>query len=70
MRNVMIAVGNSGNVNLIPCAVKLLDEASAQVRAMAIWALSRLLPQEEFAQLATARRDNEPDEDVKREWDV
>ncbi len=70
VRNVMIAVGNSGNVNLIPCAVKLLDEASAQVRAMAIWALSRLLPQEEFAQLATARRDNEPDEDVKREWDV
>ena len=70
VRNVMIAVGNSGNVNLIPCAEKLLDEASAQIRAMAIWALSRLLPKEEFAQLATARRNDEPDEDVRREWDV
>ncbi len=70
VRNVMIAVGNSGDKNLIPCVRKVLDDASAEVRAMAVWALSRLLPQEEFARLATACRDNEPDEDVRREWDV
>lgn len=70
VRNAMIAIGNSADVNLIPCAVNLLDEASAQVRAMAIWALSRLLPQDEFAQLAVARRNNEPDEQVRREWDA
>ena len=70
LRNVMIAVGNSGNGDLIPCAVKLLDDASVEIRAMAIWALSRLLPKDEFAKLAAARRDNEPDEAVRREWDV
>ncbi|WP_108879873.1 tRNA epoxyqueuosine(34) reductase QueG [Anderseniella sp. Alg231-50] len=70
VRNVMIAVGNSGDVNLIPCAEKLLDDASAEVRAMAIWALSRLLSQGRFAQLAAARRNGEPDQDVRREWDV
>ncbi len=68
VRNVMIAVGNSGDADLIPCARKLLDDASAEVRAMAIWALSRLLPADEFAHMSAARRDSEPDPDVKREW--
>jgi len=70
VRNVMIAVGNSADPGLIPCARKLLDDDAAQVRAMAVWALSRLLPRDEFTQLATARRDRETDESVKREWDA
>lgn len=70
VRNVMIAAGNSGDANLIPSAMNLLDEASAEIRAMAIWALSRLLPPGEFVKLAAARAADEPDEDVRREWDV
>jgi len=70
VRNVMIAVGNSGDAGLIPCARKLLDDAAAEVRAMAVWALSRLLPSDEFIQLAATRRSSETDEDVRREWDV
>ncbi len=70
VRNVLIAVGNSGDVNLRPCAESLLGDASAEVRAMAIWALSKLLPRDRFVQLAAARRNCEPDEDVRREWDV
>ncbi|MEM7634304.1 MAG: tRNA epoxyqueuosine(34) reductase QueG [Pseudomonadota bacterium] len=70
VRNVMIAVGNSGDVNLIPSARELLDDASAQVRAMAIWALSKLLPSQEFAQLSAARCEHEPDADVRKEWNV
>lgn len=68
VRNVLISIGNSDDTHLIQCATNLLDDVSAEVRAMAIWALSRLLPADEFAHLAVARRDNEPDEDVKREW--
>ena len=68
VRNVMIAIGNSGDATLTTCARERLHDASAEVRAMAIWALSRLLPVAEFARLSAAHRDREPDPDVKREW--
>lgn len=68
VRNVMIAIGNSGNATLATCARERLRDASAQVRAMAIWALSRLLPVAEFEHLSAIHRDREPDPDVKREW--
>ncbi len=70
VRNVMIAAGNSADTKLIPHAMQLLDDAAPQVRAMAVWALSQLMSPDEFTQLAATRRNNEPDEDVKREWDV
>lgn len=70
VRNVMIAVGNSADAGLVPCAMNLLDDAAAEVRAMAIWALSKLVARSDFAALAATRRDAEPDEDVRREWDV
>ncbi len=70
VRNVMIAVGNSADTGLIPCARKLLDDAAVEVRAMAIWALSRLLPRDEFVQLASTRRASETDEYARREWDA
>ena len=70
VRNVMIAVGNSGDAGLIPCARKLLDDAAEEVRAMAVWAVSRLLPNDEFKQLAATRRSHETDENVRREWDA
>ena len=70
VRNVMIAVGNSGDARLTACAKNLLDHDSEQVRAMAVWALSRLLPRDEFTCLASTRRDREPDDNVRREWDA
>jgi epoxyqueuosine reductase len=42
VRNVLIAIGNSGDTSLIPDAERLLDDPSALVRAMAVWALARL----------------------------
>ena len=42
VRNVLIAIGNSGDEALIPDAERLLSDASPLVRAMAVWALSRL----------------------------
>ena len=43
VRNVLIAVGNSGDPSLAPCAEQLLDDPSPLVRAMAVWAIYQLL---------------------------
>ena len=67
VRNVLIAIGNSGNAALAAEAEALLDDASPLVRAMAIWALFRLTPSRVKA-LAPARTNAESDADVLNEW--
>lgn len=42
VRNVLYAIGNSGDATLIPAAERLLDDPDAVVRDAAAWALSRL----------------------------
>ncbi len=42
MRNVLIAAGNSRDIALLPQVMALLGDASALVRAMAVWALREL----------------------------
>ena len=68
VRNVLIAIGNSGDATLAPCARRLLDDAQPLVRAMAVWALSRLLPAAAFDALRARRIAGETDPDVRREW--
>jgi epoxyqueuosine reductase len=70
IRNVLIAVGNSGDDSLIDSAKNLLGDASPLVRAMAVWALSRLLAPASFLALKTEYAATEPDFDVRAEWDV
>ena len=67
VRNVLIAIGNSGDRGLAEDAVRRLGDASPLVRAMAVWALGRLLQGDEVARLAVAHAD-EPDPDVRAEW--
>jgi epoxyqueuosine reductase len=69
VRNVLIAIGNSGDSALIPIALDLLDDRSDLVRAMAIWALSRLLTGVDFAALRKGRSGLESDRAVRDEWD-
>jgi epoxyqueuosine reductase len=64
VRNVLIAIGNSGDLTLAGEAERLLGDASALVRGAAVWALSRLLPREQFA--ALRRSDDDPS--VNEEW--
>ena len=64
VRNVLIAIGNSGDASLAIEAERLLDDASPLVRGAAVWALGRLLPKEKFA--AMRRRDD--DASVIEEW--
>lgn len=69
IRNVLIAAGNSGEAGLIPQIESLLGDRSALVRAMAVWALSRLAPETRFAALRNLHIHGEADEDVRREWE-
>jgi epoxyqueuosine reductase len=64
VRNVLIAIGNSGDAALALEAERLLDDASPLVRGAAVWALSRLLPRKRLVAL------KRPDADtsVSDEW--
>lgn len=67
IRNCLIAAANSGDEGLLPLIHRLLSDVSPLVRAMAVWALWRLAP-DEFARLKAGAQD--PDADVQAEWDA
>lgn len=67
VRNALIAAGNSGDLSLVPTVERLLDDASPLVRAMAVWALSRL-DAGRVRVLAGARMASEADDVVRGEW--
>ncbi|MET0748939.1 MAG: tRNA epoxyqueuosine(34) reductase QueG, partial [Rhizobium sp.] len=67
VRNVLIAAGNSGDRTLIDPCLRLVDDAAAVVRAMAAWALARLMTAGEFEEIA-AERPDDPDDEVRDEW--
>jgi epoxyqueuosine reductase len=67
LRNVLLAIGNSGDAALAPPVEPLLDDAAAVVRGMAVWALSRLLGPERLRQLAGGRS-ADPEAEVREEW--
>jgi epoxyqueuosine reductase len=68
VRNVLIAIGNSGDAALAAEALRLLADPSALVRGAAIWALSRLIPSRRLAELAATRGVEENDPQVAAEW--
>jgi epoxyqueuosine reductase len=68
VRNVLVAIGNSGDAPLAAEAVRLLADPSALIRGAAVWALGRLLPRERLAELATAHRARETEPLVEEEW--
>lgn len=68
VRNVLIAIGNTGMPGLADTVRPLLGDASALVRAMAVWALAELGQGDELRQRATAALGAEMDEDVRAEW--
>ncbi len=68
IRNVLIAIGNSGEGALAGEAERLLSDASPLVRGAAVWALAQLVDREKFDALATQRAANEADAGVREEW--
>ncbi|MGO4282747.1 tRNA epoxyqueuosine(34) reductase QueG [Bosea sp. TAB14] len=67
LRNVLIAIGNSGRPELAASALAHLDAPSPLVRAMAVWALGRLDPAQ-AALLAPTSLRTETDHQVQAEW--
>jgi epoxyqueuosine reductase len=67
VRNVLIAIGNSGDATLAPEAERLLHDASPIVRGAAVWALGRL-DRERLAELARRQQAAESDMTVQEEW--
>jgi epoxyqueuosine reductase len=68
VRNVLIAIGNSGDAELAREAERLLTDPSPVVRGAAVWALARLLPHARLAAVADARRPQETEPLVEDEW--
>lgn len=70
VRNVLCAIGNSGDAALAHAAEARLADDSPLVRGMAAWALRRLLDAGAFARLKSAWAPRERDRDVAEEWDA
>jgi epoxyqueuosine reductase len=69
VRNVCVAIGNSGSTRLVPELLPLLEDSSPLVRGAAVWALARLDPAC-FAEEKARRRASEHDSTVIEEWDL
>jgi epoxyqueuosine reductase len=70
VRNVLIAIGNSGDVALVEKAQALLDDPAPIVRGAAVWALSRLLSPPTFEALRKTHLAQENDATVCAEWQL
>jgi len=68
IRNVLIAIGNSGEGALAQEAERLLSDANPLVRGAAVWALAQLLESREFEMLKVEALPTEKDESVRGEW--
>jgi epoxyqueuosine reductase len=67
MRNVLIAIGNSGDPALAGAAERLIADPSGLVRGAAIWALGRI-DRGRLADIAVIHRAAEGDPMVEAEW--
>ncbi len=68
VRNVLIAIGNSGDPALAGCDADLLSDPAAIVRGAAVWALGRLVGPEVTAALRERHLGAETDPAVREEW--
>ncbi|MCK0196903.1 tRNA epoxyqueuosine(34) reductase QueG [Ancylobacter sp. 6x-1] len=68
LRNVLVAIGNSGDAALVPDAISLLADPAALVRGAAAWALGELLAPGALEELRTAHLASEDDPQVRAEW--
>lgn len=70
VRNVLCAIGNSGNPALVGVAEARLGDSSHLVRGMAVWACRRLLDASAFDRLKSAWALRETDASVAEEWNA
>jgi len=68
LRNVAIAIGNSGEAALVAVVRHLIDNENSLVRGAAVWALAQICPGEEFSALRDQALATECDGGVRDEW--
>jgi epoxyqueuosine reductase len=68
LRNVLIAIGNSGDEALAPLAEARLGDADPLVRGAAVWAVRRLRDDSRVSELALDFLARESDTAVRKEW--
>jgi len=68
LRNVLIAIGNSGDDALLPHAEARLTDPDPLIRGAAVWAVRRLAPAETGRRLALDFLQREADTTVRSEW--
>jgi epoxyqueuosine reductase len=68
LRNVLIAAGNAGEPGLMPQVARHLGDPAAIVRAMAVWAFSRLTDAQTFDHARIIHLPQENDPSVVAEW--
>lgn len=68
IRNVLIAIGNSGDATLAEKANARLNDTSPLVRGAAVWALAQLLSPPDFSALRDLCLSHETDLSVRAEW--
>jgi len=68
IRNVLIAIGNSGEGALAAEAERLLSDASPLVRGAAVWAVAQLIGRDRYQAMATRAMATEQDGTVRAEW--
>ncbi|MDG1887088.1 MAG: tRNA epoxyqueuosine(34) reductase QueG, partial [Alphaproteobacteria bacterium] len=69
IRNVLIAMGNSRAKTPTVDFLNLLGDPSNIVRAMAVWALGRMISGKKLKTLSAPYLKVEPDANVLEEWD-
>ncbi|MDI9348828.1 MAG: tRNA epoxyqueuosine(34) reductase QueG [Candidatus Symbiobacter sp.] len=67
LRNLLLAIGNSGDESLVPLVLSRLSDPSPLVRGAAVWALARL-SRTALAAAFAAFGIAETDESVRQEW--
>jgi epoxyqueuosine reductase len=70
VRNVLIAIGNSANPDLVPVAEQHLEAPDPAVRGAAIWALAQLLGDARFEALRQRYQGSESEPSVRDEWEL
>jgi epoxyqueuosine reductase len=68
IRNVLIAIGNSKNIDFVDQILILLRDKSDIVRAMAVWALKQISSLKDFNKYKDKHLNNEKNEQVLQEW--
>ncbi len=68
MRNVLIAIGNSQNPNLLDAVFPHLNDEDPIVRGACVWAISRLEESGHFTDMRESLLKSESDESVREEW--